>query len=206
MESSIGITKDPLFTARNLLAVAVIVSAVTGGNLWLHRNDPALGYARYSGFGFTMDYSLQMYFQISGFGGWEPTESGGTVQAAYQGNYPEQYGVIWGTLDSMPSHLRGLEGSLDYTFGLVGMEGTTIADRGPYSYSTHDGHEMVYQTFSVVEQGIGIPGIMGAWYCEEAGKYLQFYLVYLPDLENLTVDPQVLEQRWLGYLDLVECH
>jgi hypothetical protein len=206
METRIGIAKSQLFTTKNLLVVAVIVSAVTGGNLWLHRNDPALGYARYAGFGFTMDYSLDKQLQVSGFGGWEPTESGGTVQAAYQGNHLEQYGVIWATTESMPTHLRSLGGSLDHTFGLVAMDGTTIADRGAYEYTSYKGHEMVYQTFSVVEQEIGIPGIMGAWYCEEAGKYLQFYAIYLADLETFTADPQEVEQRWLEYIDMVECH
>jgi len=205
MEPRTGFAKDPLFSTRSLLIVAVIVSAVTGGNLWLHRNDPALGYGRYSGFGFTMDYSLDKQLQVSGFGGWEPTESQGSAQVAYQGNVLEQYGVIWVTTESLPSHLRSLEGSLDNTFGLVTMDGTTIADRGPYEYSTYNGHEMAHQTFSLVEQEINIPGIMGVWYCEEAGKYLQFYLIYLDDFETFTVDPQVLEQRWLESLEMVNC-
>jgi hypothetical protein len=205
METRTGISKDPVFTTRNLLVVAVIVSAVTGGNLWLHRGDPAVGYARYEGFGFTLDYSLKMTFNVEGMGGWKPTESGGRVQATLQGNSVEQFGVLWATPESMPTHMRSLEGSLDYSFGTAGMEGTTIADRGPYSTMTHNGHEMIHQTFSVVGQGFAIPGIMGAMYCEDAGKYIQFYLVYLPDPENPTVDPQELEQKWLGYLDQLTC-
>ncbi len=205
METELGIAKDPLFTTRNLLVVAVIVSAVTGGNLWLHRGDPAVGYARYAGFGFTLDYSLQMDLRVDGFGGWEPTESGGTVQASLPINGVEQIGVIWSAPESMPTHVRSLEGSLDYTFGLVGMDGTTISDRGGYSSMTHNGHEMIYQVFNVVDQGFAIPGIMGTMYCEDAGKYIQFYLVYLPDPENPTVDPQVLEQKWEGYLDQISC-
>ena len=205
METKLGIAKDPLLTTRSLLAIAVIVSAVTGGNLWLHRGDPAVGYARYEGFGFTLDYSLQMNLRVDGMGGWEPTESGGSVQASLPINGVEQIGVLWVTPESMPSHLSGLEGSLDYTFGLVGMDGTTISDRGAYSSMTHNGHEMIHQTFSVVDQGFAIPGIFGALYCEDAGKYLQFYLVYLPDPENPTVDPGVLEQKWLGYLDQFTC-
>jgi hypothetical protein len=205
METELGIAKSPLFTNRNLLIVAVIVSAVTGGNLWLHWGDPAVGYGRYAGFGFTLDYSLEMNLQLDGFGGWEPTESAGTVQASLPINGVEQIGVIWSTPESMPSHLSGLEGSLDYTFGLVGMDGTTISDRGTYSSMTHNRHEMIHQPFSVVDQGFAIPGIMGAMYCEDAGKYIQFYLVYLPDPENPTVDPQELEQRWLGYLDQLTC-
>ena len=205
METRIGITKDPVFTPRNLLIVAVIVSAVTGGNLWLHRGDPPVGYARYERFGFTLEYSLQTTLREDGFGAWEPTESGGTIQIALQGMGLEQYGVIWATPESMPTNMRSLEGSLNYLFGIVGMDGTTVSDRGTHMPMTKDGHEMIYQTFTLVEQGFTIPGIMGVWYCEDAGKYLQLYLVYLPDLENPTVDPQELEQKWLEYLDQVTC-
>ncbi len=205
MELKTGFSKDPVFTPRNLLIEAVVVSAVTGGNLWIHRGDPVVGYARYAGFGFTLDYSLEMNLQVDGFGGWEPTESSGTVQASLQGNSVEQYGVIWAIPENMPSLLSGLEGSLDYTFGLVEMDGTTIADRGAYSSMTHNGHEIVYQTFSVVDQGFAIPGLMGAMYCKDAGKHIQFYLVYLPDPANPTVDPQELKLRWLGYLDQLTC-
>ena len=115
METRIGIAKDPVFSPRNLLIVAVIVSAVTGGNLWLHRGDPPVGYARYTGFGFTLEYSLQTTLMVDGIGGWEPTESGGTVQVALQGMGVEQYGVIWVTTESMPTQMRSLEGSLDYS-------------------------------------------------------------------------------------------
>ena len=204
METRIGISKDPVFTTRNLLVVAVIVSAVTGGNLWLHRGDPPVGYGRYTGFGFTLEYSLQKTFSVAGFG-WEPTEAGGTVQVSRQGMGLEQYGVIWGTPESMPSQMRSLEGSLAYIFGIIGMDGTAITDRGPHMSTTKDGHEMIYQTFNLMEQGFAVPGIMGTWYCEDAGKYLQLYLVYLPDPMNPTVDPQELEQKWLGYLDQLTC-
>jgi len=205
METRIGIAKNPVFNTRNLLVVAVLVSVVTGGNLWLHRGDPAVGYARYTGFGFTLEYSLQRSFRVDGLGGWEATESGGSAQAALQGVGLDQYGVIWATPESMPTHMRSLEGSLDYLFGLVGMDGTQITERGTFKSMTKEGHELVYQTFTLMEQGFPVPGIMGAWLCEDAGVYIQFYLVYLPDPENPTVDPGVLEQKWLGYLDLLTC-
>jgi hypothetical protein len=204
METIIGIAKNSVFTTRNLLIVAVIVSAVTGGNLLLHRGDPPVGYARYAGFGFTLDYSLQKTFSVAGFG-WEPTESGGVVQIALQGMGLEQFGVIWSAPESMPSQMRSLEGSLDYIVGLIGMDGTVISNVGAYMSMTKNGHEMLYETFDLMEQGFAVPGIIGTWYCEEAGKYLLLYLVYLPDPANPVVDPQELEQKWLGYLDQVTC-
>ena len=56
-----------------------------------------------------------------------------------------------------------------------------------------------------MESGFAVPGIIGTWYCEDAGKYLSVYLVYLPDPANPTVTPQELETKWLGYLDQISC-
>lgn len=204
METKIGIVKDPAFAPRNLLIVAVIVSVVTGGNLLLHMGGPPVGYGRYADFGFTLDYSLQKTISVNGFG-WEPTESGGIVTVSLQGMGLDQYGVIWNTPESMPTSMRSLEGSLEYIFGLIGMDGTVITNIGPHMSMTKDGHDMIYQTWSLMESGFAVPGIIGTWYCEESGKYLEFYLVYLPDPANPTVDPQELEQKWLGYLDQVTC-
>jgi len=204
METKIGFSKDPVFTPRNLLIVTVIVSAVTGGNLLLHRGDPPVGYGRYSDFGFTLDYSLQKTLTVDGFG-WEPTESGGIVTVALQGMGLDQFGVIWIAPEDMPTSMRSLEGSLEYINGLIGMEGNVITNIGPHMSMTKNGHDMVYRTWNLMESGFAVPGIMGSWYCEEAGKYLSFYLVYLPDPANPTVDPQELEQKWLGYLDQISC-
>lgn len=205
METRIGIIKDPVFTKRNLLIIAVAVTALTGTNLLLHRGDPPVGYSRYEGFGLTLEYSLQGQIQVAGFG-WEPTESGGTVQIQLPSMGLEQYGVIWAAPDTMPVEMRSLEGALDYISGVVAMDGTYLTDIGLRLTMTKDGHEMVYNTFFIMEQGFAIPGIMGSWYCEEAGKYLLFYTLYLPDIENPIVDPQVLEQRWLNHLDSLKCH
>jgi hypothetical protein len=205
METRIGITKDPVFTTRNLLVVAVVVAAVTSANIFLHLGDPLLGYSRYEGFGITFEYSLQGRLQVAGFG-WEPTESGGMVQVSLPSNGIEQYGAIWAAPDTMPVEMRSPKGALEYISGVIAMEGTYLTDIGPLLTIIKDNHEMVYNTFFLMEQGFAIPGIMGAWYCEETGKYLLFYTIYLPDLENPTVDPQLLEQKWIGYLDLVQCH
>ena len=196
----------PTLNRETILMVAVIVSAMTAGNLWLHRGDPQVGYARYDDFALTLDYSQLMTLSETGFGAQEPNDSAGSLQVSLQGNGLEQYGLFWIVSTNIPTHLRSLEGSIDYAFGLAGMEGTTISDRGLYSSTVHNGHDLIYQTFNVVEQGFAIPGIMGAGYCEETGRYILFYYLYLPDLENPTVDPQDLERGWLGYLDGLRCH
>ena len=145
METKTGFTRDPVFTPLNLLIVAVVVSAVTGGNLWLHWGDPPVGYGRYTDFGFTLEYSLQKTFSVEGFG-WEATASGGIVTVALQGMGLDQFGVIWIAPEDMPTSTRSLEGSMGYIFGLIGMEGNVITNIGSPKSMTKDGHDMVYKT------------------------------------------------------------
>ena len=57
-----------------------------------------------------------------------------------------------------------------------------------------------------MSRGFTIPAIIGAWYCEETGRFLIFYLNYVPDYENIEVPYQSLEQMWLDYLDGLSCH
>ena len=196
---------NTILNRRTILAVIVIVSSVTASNLLLHRGDPQLGYARYEGFGFTLDYSQRMDLREDGFGGPEVNESGGSVQVSFQGYGVEQYGVLWTLTKNMPSHMRDLEGGLNYIFSIAAMDGTTFSGFGAYRSTVHNGHEMAYQSFILEEQGFDIPGIMGGVSCEETGQFLWFYFIYLPDPENPSVDPQELEQGWLGYLEGFRC-
>jgi hypothetical protein len=69
-----------------------------------------------------------------------------------------------------------------------------------------DGHDMVYQTFTLVESEYNIPAIIGSWYCEESGKFLMLYLVYVPDVSQPeTISPK-MESVWLGYLECLTYH
>ena len=206
METKTGIMKISELTRGNILVTIIIVGALTAGNIWLHRSEPSLGYDRYDNYGFALDYSVRMTLTEFGLGGPEPNESGGFVQVSLQGNGVEQYGILWTALDRVPTLMRSPEGAMYYIFAIMEMDGTVLSDRGPIISIIHNGHDMIYQTFNIVEQGFDIPGIMSAMYCEATGTYFWFYFVYLPDPENPTVDPQELEQGWFGYLDGFRCH
>jgi hypothetical protein len=204
-----GIERTQILSTRSLVVVLIAVGAVTGGNLWIHRSDPLLGYVRYTGHGISFDYIVEMSLveaDLSGFG--SATDSGGTVQVSYQGaDRLEQYGVMWVEPKSMPSHLaRTPEAALDFLFEIVGISGTLITERSEYKTTTTDGHEVIYQTFGVPENEYTIPGIIGAWHCEETGRFLMLYLIYVDDFENLVVPHQGLEQMWLDRLDGITCH
>lgn len=200
-------TKANILSGRALLSAIVLIGAVTGGNLWLHSGDPALGYARYVGYGLSFDYSQRMRLVEMGLGGGPVFEATGNVQASWQDEGLEQFGVIWVSPEGLPTYMdRTPEDALDYIFTIIEMSGTRISEKGALSTMAHDGHEMAYQTFTLLESGFAIPGIIGAWYCEESGKFLFLYAIHIPDLnhpENLSAE---LEQIWQGHLDSLTCH
>lgn len=208
MGLNIGHAKNPVLGARSLLVVAVVVSAVTGGNLLLHGGDPPLGYARYTGFGFSIEYSQRMTVGEGDLGGYgPPTDSAGMMQGSRQDTELEQFGVIWMRPEGLSTNVdKTPAGALDQIFGFIGMGGTRIGVRGGLEAMTKDGHEVVYQSFTVEESGFSIPGIIGAWYCEGSGKYLMLYVVHVPDVTRPEVVSQELESIWLGYLDALTCH
>jgi len=142
---------------------------------------------------------------LSGYG--SPTDASGTMQASVQDDGLEQFGVMWLKPEGIPSHMdRTPEGALDYTFAFIALSGTQISERGELRTTTKDGHDLVYQTFGVPESGFTIPGIIGSWYCDEAGRFLMLYLVYVPDVNNPEVVSPEMEQMWLGYLESLVCH
>lgn len=158
-----GITK--IMSTRSLVIVLVTVGAVTGGNLWIHRGDPQVGYTRYIGYGISFDYSMRMVAKESDWVGFGPaTDPIGTVQIGYQGSDRlEQFGVMWIEPKSMPSHMdRTPEGALDYLYEIVSMSGGIITDLGEFKFTVKDGHEVIYQTFGVPEDDYTVPAIMGA--------------------------------------------
>ncbi|MBL7168727.1 hypothetical protein ISS40_08625 [Candidatus Bathyarchaeota archaeon] len=204
-----GINKTKFMNTRSLVIALVAVGAVTGGNLWIHSGDPALGFNRYNKFDISFDYDMRMQLREADLGGYSaPTDTVGSVQVSYQdGDYLQQYGVSWAKPKVIPNYFeRSPEGALDYFFENVGMGGTQIVERSECKTTTSGGHEVIHQTFGVPDGGYTIPGIIGAWYCDETGRYRIFYLIYVPDFESIEVPYGGLEQMWSDLLGGLTCH
>ncbi len=205
-----GINKTQFMNTRSMVIALVVVGAVTGGNLWIHRGDPAIGFSRYDNYGISFDYDPWINIRESDFGGGNPpTDDGGSVTAVHQSNTAlKQFGVFWMKPEFMPSFYSGSpERAIDFLLGSAGLMGTQIVDRGEYSTTTKDGHEVRYQTFGISESGITIPSVIGAWYNEEQGRYLIFYLAHIPDIENIEAPNEGLVETWadiLGSIQFVE--
>lgn len=199
--------KIHLFDMRTILAMIVIVGAVTGGNLWIHRGDPLLGYTSYNGHGFSIDYRHDMRFEELGLGGGSATESIGMVEGRLEGKGLEQFGVIWMTSEKLPSHISSTpEGALEYIFAVIGMAGTQISNKGEVVVMSIDGREVSSQTFDVLDSDITVRGKVGAWYCEGAGKFLILYVIHIPDFSQPEVLSMDVESMWQSYLNSLVCY
>jgi len=198
-------------TGRNLKSISLVlitVSAFTGGNLWLNKDAPPLGYERYSEYGFSIEYREDMIVSTQDFGGRAITNKSGGLQGTLESESLEQFGVFWITPDMLPSHMHGRnpKTALDFLFGIAALSGTQLTDRGELKTSKKDGHEILYQYFNITESGITIQGIIGAWYCDEDDRIFMLYLVHVPDLNQPDVLSQDLVQKWQWYLDSLVCH
>ena len=206
MEMKTLLSGNPLSCVRLLLASILLVGIVTGGNLWIHSGDPPLGMARYTGFGFSIDHSSLMFVQEMGFAGGVATESTGMMQGTYEGKSLEQFGVIWFKPNQLPSHYDiSNQDALLYIFEQITSFGTVITNIGEEQETTVNGHDVHYVTFDL-EESLIIPGVLGAWYCQESDMFMVLYLVYLPDLEQFELHSSELENMWLDYLNTVNCH
>ena len=208
MESKTGNISNPSFSIRNLLLVLIFVGMVTAGNLMLNRGSPAVGYNRYAGYGFSIDYSQRMTLrEVNLEGNGSPTDAMGMVQWTRQEMELEQFSVIWGSPEffSLETDFDP-EKVLDEFFFLIETSGTVIEDRGEFETMTYNGRYVVYQKFMLVDSGIDISSIIGSWYCENNGKFFILNAIHVPDLANPEILSQSVESNWFGYLYTLSCY
>jgi hypothetical protein len=199
--------KNLALNSRYIIISLIVAGVVTGGNLWIHRGDPPLGYSRYSGYGISFDYDLRTQIKESDLTGYGvPSHTEGSIVGVLQSNdYLKQWGVFWVKPEVIPPHMAGnSESVIDFLFENAGMAGTQIVDRGEYSSTSKDEYEVFYQHFGVQEGGITIPGVIGVWYSEIQSRYVIFYLIYIVDVENPEAHYEELESMWADILDSIK--
>jgi hypothetical protein len=156
---------------------------------------------RFQDFNLQFDYPNDMHLYVEGLGTPEPTVETGTLTVERQGPIIDQVGIIWLTQDmaSSPSE------ALDLIFTQAsGSE--TVTDRGDKITSTIKGHETVIQFFYIVDQGFTIPGVIGAWSCDENNRVVALYYLWLPDAESAGPKAEDLQPTWELHLDHLKCH
>ena len=150
-------------TPRNILVTIIVVGVMTGGNIWLHRSAPPLGYGKYENFGLTFEYPLFLNFVDAGF----PSSSEGAndfmgvaqAQGVWEGVY-HNYLVIWTTESSEPE----LVDTLEEIYLMLADVGCVIDSKEPIVSTEKDGHELLYQTIKFTQAELDFIGTFGVWY------------------------------------------
>lgn len=194
--------EKPLFTTRSLLIIALVVLAVTGGNLWLNRNAPPVGYTEYSGRGFTIHHPRDMEVSEEGLGSPWPTPDLGMVIGRLETTSLEQFGVIW----LSAKMASDLDTALDLVITAAGEDNAEVTELGERETSTINGHETRVSKFTITEPGINARGTIGVWHCDEGDRYLMLYLLHVPDLSQPDVQSNSVDRIWGKYAESLECH
>ena len=189
------------FNSRSLAVAALIVVAFTGGNLWIHRGDPPVGFMRFQDFNLQFDYPNDMNLYVEGLGTPEPSEETGSLTVRRYGVIMDQAGVIWLSQDMASSPTEALD--LIFTQA-SGSE--TVLERGDQITSTEKGHEAVIEFFYIADQGFTIPGVIGAWSCDENNRVVALYYLWLPDAESAGSQAEDLQPAWELHLSHLKCH
>ncbi len=194
--------EKPLFTTRSLLIIALVVLAVTGGNLWLNRNAPPLGYVEYSQRGFTIYHPRDMQIYVEGLGQPRPTSDLGVLIGKRETTSLEQFGVIWLSTEMASD----LDEALDLILSAAQEDNAEVTELGERETSTVNSHEMRVSKFTITEPGVHARGAVGVWYCDGDDRYLMLYLLHVPDLSQLDVLSKSVDRMWRGYVKSFECH
>ncbi|MBN2336074.1 hypothetical protein JXL21_10990 [Candidatus Bathyarchaeota archaeon] len=136
---------------KSIYLAVIVVGAATGANLWLNRGDLPLGYARFTGYGFSI-----VYPQLYDYYDWGdpdpstgPNEFGGGVQFKkyWEGTWNNVM-VMWSTETSTPD----LETMLAEFYESVDSWGCHVDEKYQLLTSEQDGYEMLCQTFTFTEE------------------------------------------------------
>ena len=189
----------------SICLIVLVVGTATGVNLWLHRGDLQLGYARYSGYGFSFIYPELLETHSWGYpdSSQGPSDFGGVVQVKrfWEGVW-ENFWVTWYTDIGTPDH----EAELDEFYRNMDSWGCLTDDQGELIISEKNGRVMLIQTYTFWEDsfrpgGSEFVAASALWYQPWASLHAnRVYLLTYVAFSESTTRQQVLE-GFQGYLD-----
>lgn len=188
-------------------SLAVIIAAsilLTGGNLWLHRNDTPLGWAAMDVNGISFCFP-EVMMRVNTPPGWNQGYWDGAVQGEDHSNGSEIMGLLW-TTGSANSEEEGLGSLLE-----MAKQDNPSLSWGELQPMNVKGVELVYVEVSLVQEDVVVPGVIGAFY-DPYGRMMMPYHLGLPGsyeasleivekmVKNMRFDepdsPYVLESYW----------
>jgi CubicO group peptidase (beta-lactamase class C family) len=188
------------------LAVIIAVSILlTGGNLWLHRGDPPLGWVTMHEFGISFDFPQNVPMSINTPPGWDQNYWSGAVQGEDNSAMPEMIGIFW-TTGTAATKEEGLISLLE-----MAKQETTNLNWDEMKSKAFGDYDAAYIEITITEGEIEVPGIIAAFYDPYGRLMMPYHLGFTgSDLNNLEKlkkivktmkfdepdEPYVLESYW----------
>lgn len=156
----------------------------------------------YSKYGFSFEYPRSYSISEYGLLESEASDNTGMVQAA-RGD-EDLYQVAWISMIESTWEIGGdMQMMLEDGFwGIEHAEGVVGLDRGELAETTHAGHPMLYQFFSITATEIGkVYGIQAIFYCDRSERVFQLFTMHT----NISSDQGILED-FQCFADSLVCH
>lgn len=204
-----------LSAKRDVVLFFAIIILVTGGNFWLRRDAPKLGYEFYENFDIKFIVAQENLWEVGldddgvfDFTGQiAPNEDRGMVGFNVDS---DEIALTWVSYDSAPT----IEEILELHFNSVRVNaerrdrGWEIT-QGETEYSVKDGHQMGYQYHQLMLQlpdmddPLYATGIVGGWYCDDTDRA---YLLYLYRWGEQNADKGLVLKEFQDHLRVLQEH
>ena len=189
-------------------SLAVIIAAsilLTGGNLWLHRGDPPLGWVTMHEFGISFDFPQNVPLSINTPPEWNQNYWSGAVQGEDNSAIPEMIGLFW-TTGTAATKEEGLISLIE-----MAKQDTTNMNSDEVKSKAFGDYDAAYIEITITEGEMDIPGIVAAFYDPYGRLMMPYHLGFTgSDLNNMEKlekiaktmkfdepdEPYVLESYW----------
>jgi hypothetical protein len=177
------------FLAILLIAIAGVAAGISF--VWWYNQRTPEEFKRYSNYGVSFEYPKDMEISEEN----SAIDSGVLIGEFGHGEELEFIRLEWQTQESNP----GLEVLLNMSFLNIEGEGFIIQKGQKVNYTTANGYEMLYQSFTGTDaEAIPLNGVTGVWYCSTSNRSFEFILI-------LVQSEQDTNSKFLQYTNSFTC-
>lgn len=159
---------------KSFSVIAAVSILLTGGNIWMHRNDPPVGWVTMHDFGIKFTFPQNIPLNINTPEGWTQGYWEGAIQGEDVAGGFELVGLFWST---------GNAGSIsDNLVSLMEMardQDDVLLDWGAPQMKTVSGYDVEYLEISISVQETVVPGVI-AGFMDPNGRLMIPYHLGLP--------------------------
>jgi hypothetical protein len=155
---------------RDAAIMLVVVVAVTGFNIWLHRGDTPVGYQLYSANGFSFIYPRECTLREAVVIFRYPSYWLGDLQGESSEGAATVMGVVWEAepAGGVPDTMDEIIDAASYYY--------QITDVGVDAYTTLGGKQVSVRGFSVLVNEVSVPCLMAGWVSPEGRVFVMYCL------------------------------